>query len=113
MPAGASRRSALPQWRQGAFQNRQSRRMVAAQGPSGRKESPMTAPTNPQAASIDLAAIKAAAQTLKGSIVETPFAPSRTLSAMLGCEIWLKFENLQFTGAYKERGALNKLSSLS
>lgn len=61
---------------------------------------------------VDLAAIEAARQTLKGSIVETPFALSRTLSDMLGAEIWLKFENLQFTGAYKERGALNRLASL-
>jgi threonine dehydratase len=61
---------------------------------------------------VDLAAIEAAERTLKGAIVETPFAHSRTLSGMLGAEIWLKFENLQFTGAYKERGALNRLVSL-
>ncbi len=61
---------------------------------------------------VDLAAVEAAQRTLKGSIVETPFALSRTLSDMLGGEIWLKFENLQFTGAYKERGALNRLASL-
>lgn len=73
----------------------------------------MTVNMDQRAAEIDLAAIEAAARTLKGSIVETPFAHSRTLSAMLGCQIWLKFENLQFTGAYKERGALNKLTSLS
>ncbi len=73
----------------------------------------MTAKVEDMAGTIDLAAIEAAARTLKGAIVETPFAQSRTLSAMLGCEIWLKFENLQFTGAYKERGALNKLTSLS
>ncbi len=61
---------------------------------------------------VDLGAIKAAQRTLEGSIVQTPFALSRTLSDMLGAEIWLKFENLQFTGAYKERGALNRLASL-
>ena len=38
---------------------------------------------------------------------------SVTLSEICGCEIWLKFENLQFTGAYKERGALNALLQLS
>ncbi|MCU0954483.1 MAG: threonine ammonia-lyase [Hyphomicrobium sp.] len=65
------------------------------------------------AAAVTLQSVEAAARTLKGAIVETPFAHSRTLSALLGCEIWLKFENLQFTGAYKERGALNKLASLS
>ena len=73
----------------------------------------MTREAEPETAALTLDAITAAAQTLKGAIVATPFAPSRTLSALLGCEIWLKFENLQFTGAYKERGALNKLASLS
>ena len=38
---------------------------------------------------------------------------SRTLSEIIGAEVWLKFENLQFTAAYKERGALNKLLQLS
>lgn len=62
---------------------------------------------------VDLAAIQAAAQVLDGSLVKTPFAMSRTLSAMLGAELWFKFENLQFTSAYKERGALNRLAQLS
>ena len=38
---------------------------------------------------------------------------SRTLSEIIGAEVWLKFENLQFTAAYKERGALNKLLQLT
>ena len=38
---------------------------------------------------------------------------SRTLSEIIGAEVWLKFETLQFTAAYKERGALNKLLQLS
>jgi threonine dehydratase len=62
---------------------------------------------------IDLAAVVAAQEILKGAIVTTPFAQSRTLSHLLGAEIWLKFENLQFTGAFKERGALNRLAALS
>ncbi|MGE5267292.1 MAG: threonine ammonia-lyase [Deltaproteobacteria bacterium] len=73
----------------------------------------MNVETDHGAAAVTLQSVEAAARTLKGAIVETPFARSRTLSALLGCEIWLKFENLQFTGAYKERGALNKLASLS
>jgi len=73
----------------------------------------MTASVDETSTAIDLDAIKAAAQTLRGAIVATPFAHSRTLSGMLGCEIWLKFENLQFTASYKERGALNRLASLS
>ncbi|MDQ6629616.1 MAG: threonine ammonia-lyase, partial [Pseudomonadota bacterium] len=43
----------------------------------------------------------------------TPCLPSRTLSAICGCEVFLKFENLQFTASFKERGALNKLAQLS
>ena len=39
--------------------------------------------------------------------------PSRTLSALAGCEVFLKFENLQFTSSFKERGALNKLAQLT
>ncbi len=59
-----------------------------------------------------LADIKAAAERIAGSIVHTPTLRSRTLSDITGADIWLKFENLQFTAAYKERGALNKLLAL-
>ncbi|MDE2092611.1 MAG: threonine ammonia-lyase [Burkholderiales bacterium] len=57
--------------------------------------------------------IRAAAERLRGEIVDTPCMPSRTLSAMTGCEVFLKFENLQFTASFKERGALNKMAQLS
>ncbi|HJV95374.1 MAG TPA: pyridoxal-phosphate dependent enzyme, partial [Albitalea sp.] len=57
--------------------------------------------------------IHAAAQRLHGHVLETPCVPSRTLSAMAGCEVFLKFENLQFTASFKERGALNKIAQLS
>ena len=57
--------------------------------------------------------IRAAAERIKGAVIRTPMLVSRTLSEMLGAEVWLKFENLQFTAAYKERGALNKLLQLS
>ena len=53
--------------------------------------------------------IRAAAARLAGAIVRTPTLYSQTLSAMTGAQVWLKFENLQFTAAYKERGALNAL----
>jgi threonine dehydratase len=46
-------------------------------------------------------------------VLEAPCLPSRTLSAITGCEVWLKFENLQFTASFKERGALNKLVQLT
>jgi len=57
--------------------------------------------------------IRAAAERIRGSVVRTPMLVSRTLSEIVGAEIWLKFENLQFTAAYKERGALNKLLQLT
>ena len=57
--------------------------------------------------------IQAAAERLKGQIERTPMRHSRTLSEITGAEVWVKFENLQFTAAYKERGALNKLLQLT
>ena len=57
--------------------------------------------------------IQAAAARIRPSIVRTPCAHSQTLSTILGTEVWLKFENLQFTSSFKERGALNKLLQLS
>ena len=61
---------------------------------------------------VTLAAIEKAAQTISGSVLNTDFDPSRTLSDILGCNVWLKFENLQFTASFKERGALNRLTAL-
>jgi threonine dehydratase len=46
-------------------------------------------------------------------VERTPMRPSRTLSEITGADVWIKFENLQFTASFKERGAYNKLSSLS
>jgi threonine dehydratase len=57
-------------------------------------------------------AILAAAERLMGHIERTPCRHSRTLSEITGAEVWVKFENLQFTAAYKERGALNMLLTL-
>lgn len=54
-----------------------------------------------------------AAAAIHGAVIDTRFEPSRTLASLFDTEIWLKFENLQFTASYKERGALNKLLSLS
>jgi threonine dehydratase len=61
----------------------------------------------------DINDIRTAAQRIAGAVVRTPFLKSRTLSEIIGAEVWLKFENLQFTAAYKERGALNKLLQLT
>src|SRR3954468_1799800 len=57
--------------------------------------------------------IRAAARRLEGAIEKTPLVHSRTLSRLTGAEVFLKLENLQFTASFKERGALNKLLSLS
>ncbi len=62
---------------------------------------------------VTLADVEKAADIVKDAVLNTDFDPSRTLSEMLGCEIWLKFENLQFTASFKERGALNRLNALS
>ena len=58
---------------------------------------------------VTLADIEAAACRIAGAVVRTPTLRSITLSKMTGADVWLKFENLQFTAAFKERGALNKL----
>jgi threonine dehydratase len=62
---------------------------------------------------VSLADVQAAAARLAGRVVDTPCLHSQTLSALAGCEVWLKFENLQFTASFKERGALNRLLQLS
>jgi threonine dehydratase len=56
--------------------------------------------------------IRAAAGRLRGQVEDTPCLHSRTLSQITGAEVWLKFENLQFTASFKERGALNCLAQL-
>jgi threonine dehydratase len=62
---------------------------------------------------IALDDIKAAAGRIRGRVQRTPQHHSRTLSKITGAEVWVKFENLQFTASFKERGALNKLLVLS
>jgi threonine dehydratase len=57
--------------------------------------------------------IKDAASRIAGAVVRTPLLPSRTLSELTGAEVFLKFENLQYTASFKERGALTKLLMLS
>ncbi len=62
---------------------------------------------------VTLDDIRAAQARIKGAVERTPCHRSRTLSALAGAEVILKFENLQFTASFKERGALNKLLSLT
>ena len=64
------------------------------------------------AAPVTLADIEAAAARLAGHVLDTPFVESKTLSQITGAQVFLKFENLQFTASFKERGALNKLAAL-
>ena len=61
---------------------------------------------------ISFADIQAAAQRISAHVLNTPCVESKTLSQMTGAQVFLKFENLQFTSSFKERGACNKLSQL-
>ena len=63
-------------------------------------------------ADLSIQDVRAAAARIAGAVERTPFLPSRTLSLLTGAEVWLKFENLQFTASFKERGALNRLLAL-
>jgi len=62
---------------------------------------------------LSLHDVRLAAERLRGNILLTPCTYSRTLSRITGAEVYLKFENLQFTASFKERGALNKLLALT
>lgn len=75
--------------------------------------------TDPSVADPDLdrlpvtpADVLAAAQRIDGAVVRTPCTRSLTLSAITGAEVWVKFEQLQFTASFKERGAVNRLLQL-
>jgi threonine dehydratase len=63
--------------------------------------------------SITLADVEAAQQTIAGHVVRTPMLAAPKLSALTGASVWVKYENVQVTNSFKERGALNKLASLS
>ncbi len=62
---------------------------------------------------LQLADIQQAAARVRGQVLETPCVESRTLSELTGAQVFLKFENLQFTASFKERGACNKLVQLT
>ncbi|MFX4404426.1 pyridoxal-phosphate dependent enzyme, partial [Acinetobacter baumannii] len=57
--------------------------------------------------------IEAARETIKGRVMRTPMLAAPALSAMTGAEVFIKYENLQVTNSFKERGALVKLASLT
>ena len=54
---------------------------------------------------VQIEDIERAAARLQGQVLRTPFVESRTLSDIVGAQVFLKFENLQFTASFKERGA--------
>lgn len=62
---------------------------------------------------VSLSDIRQAAARIAGAVERTPMRRSRTLSDITGAQVWIKFENLQFTASFKERGALNKLLTLT
>ena len=62
---------------------------------------------------VSLPDVEAAAARIAGQVLETPLLHSETLSQLTGAELWLKFENLQFTGSFKQRGALHPVVAFS
>ena len=70
-------------------------------------------PSHPSDPIVTLADVEKARSALQGAVMNTDCDYSRTLSDICGCNVWLKFENLQFTASFKERGALNRLLALS
>ncbi|MBP6419190.1 MAG: threonine ammonia-lyase [Giesbergeria sp.] len=62
---------------------------------------------------LTLQNIRDAAVRLQGQVLDTPCVESKTLSDIVGAQVFLKFENLQFTASFKERGACNKLAQLT
>ena len=62
---------------------------------------------------VTIADIEAARRVIKGAVLRTPMLPAPRLSALTGAEVYVKYENLQVTNSFKDRGALVKLTSLS
>ncbi|MEO0499226.1 MAG: threonine ammonia-lyase [Pseudomonadota bacterium] len=84
-----------------------------ATNPASSDTASEAAPEAPNDLPVSFADIAAAHERIAGQVVRTPCMHTQTLSTLTGADVWLKFENLQFTAAYKERGALNKLLSLT
>jgi threonine dehydratase len=62
---------------------------------------------------VSLADVERARDVIRGHILRTPMLPAPRLSQLTGAEVFVKYENLQVTNSFKDRGALNKLSSLT
>src|SRR5258708_22408451 len=67
---------------------------------------------SPEGWEVSLEAVREAAKRLEGRVHRTPCWESRTFSKLCGGRVWLKYENLQRTGSYKLRGALNRILTL-
>src|SRR5258707_3294718 len=63
--------------------------------------------------SVTVADIEAACRTISGQVLRTPMLPAPKLSSLTGAEVFVKYENLQVTNSFKDRGALVKLASLT
>ncbi|MBI3069375.1 MAG: pyridoxal-phosphate dependent enzyme, partial [Betaproteobacteria bacterium] len=74
---------------------------------------PLTVDGSGAGVPVSIEDVHSAAAAIRGSVLDTPCLLSRTLSEITGAEVYLKFENLQFTASFKERGALVKLLSLT
>ncbi|WP_132963629.1 threonine ammonia-lyase [Tepidimonas ignava] len=88
---------------------------TACLGATGQPKARQCVPATHKEAStmIGLAEVQAAAARLQGQVLTTPCLESRTLSNITGAQVFLKFENLQYTASFKERGACNKLVQLT
>src|SRR4051812_3123551 len=84
---------------------------AAPDGLGGRAMATQSVPAN-AALPVTIDDVRAARARIGNAVVRTPTLISRTLSELTGATVYLKFENLQFTAAYKERGALNTLLQL-
>jgi threonine dehydratase len=73
----------------------------------------MTEAASEQSTAVTFENIQKAAALIKGAVLETPCLPAPRLSHLTGADVFVKYENMQVTGAFKERGALVKLTSLS
>ncbi len=104
--AGIARNESIALARATFYRDRIMTTEQASRASERQSESP-----GPDALTID--DVREAAARIEGAVVKTPMMRSTTLSEITGADIWLKFENLQFTAAYKERGALNALLQLT
>jgi threonine dehydratase len=117
--SGVQKHGPFPDLSSAAYMSLQPARPAGGKVNAGWNEQPRSLDTWPRrpaltnALAVTIETIEAARSRVRPEIIDTDCDESRTLSEMLGCRIWLKYENLQFTASFKERGAINRLSALS